>query len=139
MSTYSMKKIAEISAESGAWLIGAKLFGTSVPEITWDDVQIEPPTPKEDHDPFSKTPAELISLVTKTAIELKQDKTLVPKWLGEIIKYLDQNVALQTLVQKKLRHYHETALSYADLCKKGDSHGSENISRRKTERSYKKA
>ena len=139
MPTYSMKKIAEISAESGAWLIGAKLFGTSVPEITWADVQIEPPTPKEDRYLFSKTPAELVSLVVKTAIELKQDKALVPKWLDKIIEDLDQNVALQTLVQKKLRHYHETALSYADLCKKGDSHGSENISRRKTERSYKKA
>lgn len=139
MPTYSMRKIAEISTESGAWLIGAKLFGTSVPEITWTDVQIEPPIPKEDRDLFSKTPAELVSLVVKTAIELKQDKALVPKWLDKIIEYLDQNVALQTLVQKKLRHYHETALSYTDLCKKGDSHGSENISRRKTERSYKKA
>ena len=137
--TYSIREIAEMSTESGVWLSGARILGTSIPEITWADVQIEPSTPKEDSDLSSKAPAELISLVVKTAIELKQDKALVPKWLGKIIEYLDQNIALRTLVQKKLRHYHETALSYADLRKKGDSHGAKNIPRRKTERSYKKA
>ena len=138
MPAYSVRKIAEIGTESGLWLAGAKLLGVGIPEITWDDMQIEPSIPQEDNDLSSKAPAELISLVTKTAIELKQDKVLVPKWLGEIIEHLDQNIALRALVQKKLRHYHETALSYADLRKKGDRHGSENVSRRKTERSYKK-
>ena len=139
MPTYSMKKIAEISEESGVWLTGARFLGTDIPETTWDDVRIEPQVQQEDNNSFFRTPAELISSVIKTAIELKHDKASVPEWLGQAIEYLDQNVALRSLIQKKLVHYHETALSYADLCKKGDSHGSENISRRKTERSYKKA
>ena len=124
MPAYSTRKIAEISAESGVWLIGAKLLGTGIPEITWDDMQIEPSIPQEDSDLSSKSPAEFISLVVKTAIELKQDKALVPKWLGQAIEYIDQNVVLRSLVQKKLGHYHEKALSYADLREEGGGHGS---------------
>ena len=139
MPTYSVRKIAEVTAEPGVRLAGAKFLGMDIPETTWDDVQTEPSTHEENSDLSSKAPAELISLVVKTAIELKQDKTLVPKWLGEIIEYLDQNIALRSLVQKKLGHYHETALSYADLREKGGTHGSETVFRRKAERYNKKA
>ena len=135
MPTYAVKKIADVSAESGVWMTGAKFLGTDIPEVTWEDVQTEPPTQEENSDSLSKTPAELISLVVKTAIELKQDKASVPDWLGKAINYLGQDVALRSLVQKKLGHYHETALSYANLWKEGgDSDGSETVSRRETER-----
>ena len=117
LPAYSVKKIAEITEESGVWLAGAKFFGTDIPVVIWDNVQIEPQAQEEDSNPLSKAPAELISLVVKAAIELKQDKASVPEWLGQAIEYLDQNVAFRTLVQKKLRHYHETALSYSDLYK----------------------
>ena len=117
MPTYSMRNIAEISEESGVWLTGARFLGTDIPETTWDDVRIEPQVQQEDNNSFFRTPAELISSVIKTAIELKHDEASVPEWLGQAIKYLDQNIALRTLVQKKLGHYHETAVSYADLRK----------------------
>ena len=120
MPTYSMRKIAEINAESGVWLTGAKFFGTDIPEITWEAVHTEPQVQEEDNNSFFKMPAELISSVIKVAIELKHNKASVPAWLGKAIKYLDQNIALRTLVQKKLGHYHETAVSYADLRKLGD-------------------
>ena len=119
MPTYSVRKIAEITAEPGVRLAGAKFLGMDIPETTWDAVQTEPSTHEKNSDLSSKAPAELISSVVKMAIELKRDKTSVPEWLGQAIKYLDQNVALRTLVQKKLGHYHETALSYADLRKRG--------------------
>ena len=138
MPTYSMRRIAEIRAKSGVWLAGARFLGTDIPEITWEEVQTEPQVQEEDNKSFFKVPAELISLIVKTAIELKQDKASVPEWLGQAIEYLDQNVALRSLVQKKLEHYHETALSYTDLREEGGSHGSETISRRKTERLNKK-
>ena len=138
MPTYSVRKIAEVTAELGVRLAGAKFLGMDIPETTWDDVQTEPSTHEENSDLSSKAPAELISSVIKMAIELKRDKASVPEWLGKAIKYLDQNVALRTLVQKKLEHYHETALSYTDLREGGGSHGSETISRRKTERLNKK-
>ena len=138
MPTYSMKEIAEISEESGVWLTGARFLGTDIPETTWDDVRIEPQVQQEDNNSFFRTPAELISSVIKTAIELKHDKASVPEWLGQAIEYLDRNIALRSLVQKKLGHYHEMALSYADLRKKGGGHGSETISRGKTERLNKK-
>ena len=119
MPTYSVKKIAEITVESEVWLVGAKFLGADIPETTWDDVQIEPQVQEEGSNPLFKTPAELISSVIKIAMELKQAETAVPEWLGQAIEYLDQNVALRVLVQKKLGHYHETALSYADLRKQG--------------------
>ncbi len=119
MPAYSVRKIAEITAEPGVRLAGAKFLGMDIPETTWDAVQTEPSTHEKNSDLSSKAPAELISSVVKMAIELKRDKASVPEWLGQAIKYLDQNVALRTLVQKKLGHYHETALSYADLRKRG--------------------
>ncbi len=124
-------EVTEISSEPGVWLSGAKFFGKDIPEVTWGDVRTEPQSREEDTDSLLKSPAELISLVVKTAIELKQDKASVPDWLGKAIEYLDRNVALRSLVQKKLGHYHETALSYANLRKEGgNSHGSETVSRR---------
>lgn len=110
-------EIAEISSKPGVWLAGAKLFGKDVPETTWDDIQTEPQIQEEDTKPLAKPPAELISLVIKAAIEHRQNKASIPDWLAQAIKHLDQNVALRSLVERKLRHYHETALSYADLCK----------------------
>ena len=138
MPTYSMREIAEISAESGVWFAGARFFGTDIPETTWDDTQTEPQVQQEDNSLFFRTPAELISSVIKVAIELKHDEASVPEWLGQAIEYLDQNVALRSLVQKKLGHYHEMALSYTDLREEGGRHGSETVSRRKTERINKK-
>lgn len=114
---YSVERIAEISEKSDVRIAGARLFGIDIPDITWDDIQTEPQIQEEDTKPLAKPPAELISLVVKTAIELRKNKASTPDWLAQAIKHLDQNVALRSLVEKKLRHYHETALSYADLCK----------------------
>ena len=119
MPTYSVRKIAEIITESGVWLAGAKFLGTDIPETVWDDVQTEPQVQEEDNNSFFVSPAELISSVIKIAMELKQAEVSVPEWLDQAIEYLDQNIALRCLVQKKLGHYHETALSYADLRKRG--------------------
>ena len=130
MPTYHMRKMAEISEESGVWLTGARFLGTDIPKTTWDDTQTEPQVQQEDNSSFSRTPAELISLVIEVAIKLKHDKASVPEWLGQAIEYLDQNIALRALIEKKLMHYHEKALSYTDLREEGGSHGSETISRR---------
>lgn len=118
-------------SKSAVWLTGAEFLGTDVPDVTLEQVQTELPAKEGSSDILSKTPAEFISLVVKTAIELKQDKASAPDWLRKAIEYLDQNVALRTLVQKKLEHYHKTALSYSNLRKEGgDSHGSETVPRR---------
>ena len=116
MPTYCEKKISEISEKPGIWLTGAKFFGTSIPEVTWDDVRIEPRVKERDE---RQSPASLISSIVKLAIELKSDQVSIPNWLSEAIKYIDQNVAMRSLVEKKLQQYHETALSYADLHKRG--------------------
>ena len=113
---YSIERIAEISEKFGVWIAGARFFGIDIPEVTWDDVQTEPQI-EEDGDSLPKASAELISAVVRAAIEHRQNIALMPEWLGQAIKHLDQNMALRVLVEKKLRHYHETALSYADLCK----------------------
>lgn len=129
--SYQDCEIIADSTESGVRFTGARFLGSDIPEVGWEDVQTEPPTKEESSDILSKTPAELISLVVKTAIELKQGPASVPVWLGKAIEYLDRNVALRVLVQKKLRHYHETALSYTSLRKEGgDNHGSETVSRK---------
>ena len=114
---YSIERIAEISEKFGVWIAGAKFLGNGIPDVTWDDVQTEPQIEEIADDLLLKTPAELISVVVRAAIELRQDKALMPEWLAQEIKHIDQNAALRVLVEKKLRHYHETALSYADLCK----------------------
>ena len=114
---YSSKAIDEITGGAGLWLAGAKFFGTDIPATTWDDVQTEPLAHEKDENQSFKSPAQLISSVVRLAIELKDNKTSIPEWFDETIKYLDQNVAVRTLVQKKLKDYHKTALSYADLCK----------------------
>ena len=117
--SYSVEIITEIAEKSGLWLAGTKFFGTDIPEVTWDDVQIEPLTQQKDENQLFESPAQLISSVVKLAIELKHDKVSVPEWFNGAINYLDQNIAMRILVQKKLQQYHETALSYADLCKLG--------------------
>ncbi len=112
--TYSKETIAEITKKSGVRIGGAKLFGTDIPDITWDDVvevPIEPLPPKYD----KVAPAQLISSVVKLAIELKDNGSLIPEWFDETIQYLDENDAVQTLVQKKLKQYKEKALSFDDL------------------------
>ena len=116
--TYSKETIAEITEKPGVWLTGAKLFGTDIPETTWDDVvevPIGPLPPKND----KMVPAQLISSVVKLAIELKNNSVSVPEGFDETIQYLDENVAMQSLVQKKLQQYKEKALSYDDLRKRG--------------------
>ena len=118
--TYSVESTTEIVEKSGLLVAGAKLFGTDIPEVTWNDVQdvpIKKLPEKEVSNQLSKSPAQLISSVVKMAIELKNNKVSIPEWFDDAIKYLDENVAIRTLVQKKLQDYHETALSYADLRK----------------------
>lgn len=114
---YSVERLAEISEKFGVWIAGSRFFGKDIPDITWDDVQTESQVEEENDDSLPKSPAELISVVVKAAIEHQQNKASMPDWLAQAIKHLDQNAALRSLVEKKLRHYHETALSYADLCK----------------------
>ena len=115
--TYSVETTAEIAEKPGSWLAGTKFLGTDIPEVTWDDVKTKPPTQEKDVNQSFKSPARLISLIVKLAIELKFDKASVPEWFNEAIKCIDQNAAMRTLIEKKLQHYHEMALSYADLRK----------------------
>ena len=117
--TYSVESTTEIVEKSELWLTGAKFYGTDIPEVTWNDVQQIALSSIENPNHSFKSPAHLISSILKLAIELKFDKVSVPEWLNEAIKYIDQNAAIRTLVQKKLRQYRETALSYSDLRKRG--------------------
>ena len=117
--TYSIETTDEIAEKSGWWLVGTMLFGADIPEVTWEDVLTEPINQEKDKNLSYKSAAQLISSVVKLAIELKYDKVSVPDWFNEAIKYIDQNITVRTLVQKKLQQYHETALSYDDLCKLG--------------------
>lgn len=103
--TYTMKEMSEISERSGIWLTGTKLLGDIPP----------PPLPIDDK--FSEVPAHIISLVVQVAIDFKKGNTSMPEWFDEAIKYLEQNVGLRVMVEKKLNLYHETALSYVELCK----------------------
>jgi len=115
--TYFMKEIAEVSEESGLWVAGAKFFGTDISEVSWRDVEeipeLEPPKLKSSQS--FKAPANIISSILKLAIDFKQGKVSVPEWFDEVLEHLDQNVALQALVKKKLNFYHKTALSYVEL------------------------
>ena len=115
MPIYAETEVSEIAEESGIWLTGAKFFGTSIPEVTWDDVRIEPRIEEQSERQSLKSPAERISSIVKLAIELKSGQVSVPEWLIDVMKDIDQNVAMRTLIQRKLQQYHETALSYADL------------------------
>ena len=112
--TYSKETIADITEKSGVWLTGAKLIGTDIPETTWDDVvevPIEPVLTKNKN----KMAAQLISSVVKLAIELKNNDSSIPEGFDETMQYLQENVAMQALVQKKLKHYKGKALSFDDL------------------------
>ena len=114
MPTYSIKKIEEVSEKFGLWLTGVKFFGTDIPKVSWEDMKEIPPEPPPP-EPSSKVPANVISSVVQVAIDFKKGKASVPDWFEEALKYLDQNVALRALVEKKLNIYHEEALSYAEL------------------------
>ena len=103
--TYAMKKISEVLKGSGVWLTGAKHFG-NIPL---------PLSPTDDE--FSKVPAHIISSVVKVAIDIKKGKTSVPEWFDEAIEYLDQNITLRSLVEKKLDSYDKAVLSYMELRK----------------------
>ena len=127
---YSVERLAEISVKSDVWIAGARFFGTDISEVTWDDVQTEVQVEEENNDSLPKSPAELISVVVKAAIEHKRNKSLMPEWLAQAISHLNQNIVLRALVEKKLRHYHKTALSYADLQQQAISHGNKTISSR---------
>lgn len=111
---YSIKKIEEISEKFGLWLTGVKFFGTDIPKVSWGDMKEIPPEPPPP-EPSFKVPANVISSVVQVAIDLKKGKTSAPHWLEEALEYLDQNVALRVLVEKKLNLYHEITLSYVEL------------------------
>ena len=111
---YAVTEVQEIAEAPGLWLAGAKFFGANIPETTWDDV-CEPPCQTED---IVKSPAELISSVVKVTIEMKQGDAEVPAWLDSAMEHLKQNPALRALVEKKLRDYRGTAVSYATLCQR---------------------
>ena len=113
--TYAETEISEIAEKPGIWLTGAKFFGTSTPEVTWDDVRIEPRIEERGERQSLKSPAERISSIVKLAIELKSGQVSVPGWLSDVMKDIDQNIAMRALVQKKLEQYYETALSYVEL------------------------
>ena len=115
---YSVERLAEISEKSGVWIAGARFFGIDIPEFTWDDVQAIPQIEEKDGDSLPKTPAEIISLVVKTAIDIRQNKNAIPQWLDKTMEYLNQNIYLRVLVEKKLDQYSEIALSYSELCTK---------------------
>ena len=116
---YSVERTAKISDKFGVWIAGARFFGKDIPDVTWDDVQTEVKVEEEIDDSLPKSPAELISAVVKAAIEHKQNKDLMPEWLAQAINHLDHNAALRALVEKKLWHYRETALSYVNLRSQG--------------------
>ena len=96
-------------------LTGTKFLGMDIPEVTWNDVQTEPLIQT---DGIPKSPADLISSVVKVAIALKQGGTPVPDWFDSTLEYLNQNIGIRILVEKKLQDYSKTALSYVDLCKR---------------------
>ncbi len=114
---YSEETIAEITEESGVWVSGAKLYGTDIPQLTWDGVRTAPSCKEKDKNQSFKSPAHLISSIVQLAIKLNSNNVSVPEWFDEAIKSIDNNVALRTLVQKKLQQYKENALSYDDLRK----------------------
>ena len=106
---YEDFQIAEITEESEVWLTGAKFFGeNNIPLFI-----------ESNEDTSVLSAAELISSVVKIAIELKQENTSPPEWFHKAIKNLNQDMALQALIKKKLNNYRETALSYHDLCSLG--------------------
>ncbi len=112
--TYCIKKIEEVSGKFGLWFAGVKFFGTDIPEVSWKDMEEIPPEPPPP-EPSFKVPANVISSIVQVAIDFKQGKPAAPEWLNEALEYLDQNVALRALVEKKLNIYHEIALSYVEL------------------------
>ena len=116
LPTFADCQVAEISDEPGAWLTGARFFGTDSPKVSWKDVEkICKPPPV---DPSFKTPANIISSVTQAAIDLRHGNVSVPEWFDEVLEYLDQNPAVQALVEKKLNRYYEMALPYTELRKR---------------------
>ena len=117
--TYSEARTVELMEKSGVWISGAKLYGTDIPKVTWDDVRTVPSSKQANKNQSFKSPAQLISSIVKLAIELKFNKASVPEWFNEAIKDIDQNAAMRTLVQKKLQQYQAMALSYTDLRKRG--------------------
>ena len=102
-------KVKEIPEESKVWLSGAKFFGE-------DNI---PLFIEGNEDTLVLSAAELISSVVKVAIELKQDNTSPPEWFHKAIDNLNQDIALQALIKKKLNDYREKALSYHELCSLG--------------------
>ena len=110
---YSIKRIAEVSGKFGLWLTGAKFFGTDIPKVSWESGKGIPKPPPPDLS--FKVPANVISSVVRVAIDFKQGKTSAPEWFNEALEYLEQNIALRALVEKKLNIYHEIALSYVEL------------------------
>lgn len=113
--TYSEETIAEIIKKPCVWISGAMLYGTDIPEITWDDVRTAPSCKDKDKNQSFKSPAHLISSIVQLAIELKSDKVAVPDWFNDAMKSTENDLALRVQVQKKLEQYTEKALSYDEL------------------------
>lgn len=105
--SFKVFKMSEMSEESGVWLSGAKFFGE-------DNILL---SIERNEDTLAFSAAELISSVVKVAMELKQENVDPPEWIYKAINYLNQDIALQALVKKKLYDYREIALSYTELCK----------------------
>lgn len=116
--TYYEKDIVDISEGLGVWLSGAMFLGKEIPKTTWGNLA-KPTIPKDKEKQLLEIPAEIISSVVKEAIKLQKKRSPIPKWFKKTFKDLDQNVALRTLIQKKLQEYKEIALSYDDLHKLG--------------------
>ncbi len=97
--------LAEISDDSKLWLSGAKFFGEDkIPRL-----------PNGGKGVSALSAAELVSSIVKVAMELKQDNIDLPEWLNNAMNILNQDIALQALVKKKLYDYREIALSYQEL------------------------
>ena len=106
LPSYKDYKISEMSEESRVWLSGAKFFGE-------DNI---PLFIESNEDTPVLSAAELISSVVKVAIELKKGNISPPEWFHNAINNINQDMALQALVKKKLYDYRETALSYTEIC-----------------------
>lgn len=101
--------LADISDDSKLWLSGAKFFGEDkIPRL-----------PNGRKGVSALSAAELVSSFVKVAMELKQENIDPPEWLNNAMNILNQDIALQALVKKKLYDYREIALSYHDLCSLG--------------------
>ncbi len=115
LPSYSEEDITGISDRFGVWLAGARFFGLDVPEVTWESVPEPAPLANGELPRLSKAPANIVSVVAKVASAFKQGNRIAPEGFDELIEHLDKNVALRTLVEKKLNVNTKRYLSYTKL------------------------